>query len=450
MKKNNYSNIYFKKIALYAIALMLFCGREAHSEVAIKVVVVNPSDSEEREVPVKYDLPPGLKLEDVKDAGGLKVEYDSQLGVYYVAGSLKLGPKENRVLKLVVNDIWIIPEEKIKTLKDYLEKTVEAVEEPEKKKIAEAASQDIKDRISVIEKEQQEFESDIEKRVQKYYVALKEINTIKDDIFAMDRLAKNKEAESTRADETLKLIIQAQNPTPDKLEIPLKYYLSNDVHPEDILDFAGFDFKYDVEKGRSYLEKKETFEPQQTKRWDVKVRNRWVYRDNEVENLIDEAEKTRVNYEHSKFRELSQALLDEIKREGGYILSSQKEADTIDKAIEAYKVNQNRFNLIKDDLLKLQSLASKDTAKKHNVLRDMKLMEEIKQISDVLLKKIFQEGKISLFKMILGVLIFVAVVTSVALFAWYQKFQKDKDNYQNILKENSGVQPAEDAKKKST
>ena len=49
--------------------------------------------------------------------------------------------------------------------------------------------------------------------------------------------------------------------------------------------------------------------------------------------------------------------------------------------------------------------------KKHNVLRDINIEQDMKQVSDVLMKRIFKDGKVSLFKMIMAVIIFVIVVT---------------------------------------
>mgnify|MGYP000209186015 CR=1 FL=1 len=58
----------------------------AFCNVAIKIVVVNPLASQERNVPVRYDLPSGIGKEDILFTNGLKVNYDEQKGVYYVYG----------------------------------------------------------------------------------------------------------------------------------------------------------------------------------------------------------------------------------------------------------------------------------------------------------------------------------------------------------------------------
>jgi len=432
-----------KKVSrtIFIISTLLFIIFSASvtvfSDVAVKIVVVNPSDTQARDVPVKYNLPYGVKREDIRDTGGLGFEYDVQEGIYFIKGAVPLGPKESKVIKIVLADIWQIPKEKFEELDSLLNENVGVVEQPEKQEIVKMAADRLRNKLSTIQKQQQDLEGDIEARMQRYYSTLQDLQEIRDDIFSLELYAKSKKEQAE--EKTVNLVIAAENPTDKTLQIPLKYYLPKDVMPENIIDFSGFSLKYDIEKGRPYLERKENFGPREAKKWVIKVKNVWEVPEIEVEGLIKEAENTNETFAGSKFESLTTALYEEIKEEGKNIIDSQEAAETVDEKIAISKDNSERLNKIKDNLIKMQSLAMKDSDKRHNVLRDIKVWEDLQLFSDVLMKKIFDEGKISLFKMILGVIIFVIVVTGFVIYLWSSRIQKeDKQEFVNVLEEAGG------------
>jgi hypothetical protein len=65
--------------------------------VVLKVLVVNPSETEVKEFDIRNPLPPEVKAEHVLDADGLRVDYDSQDGTYVLTGRVTLKPKESIV-----------------------------------------------------------------------------------------------------------------------------------------------------------------------------------------------------------------------------------------------------------------------------------------------------------------------------------------------------------------
>ena len=404
-----------------------------YADVAIKLVVVNPSESDKKLVPVKYKLPPDLKKEDIKDAGGLSVGYDMKEGVYTVEGALELEPKENRVLKIVVSDVWIIPSEKFDNLKDMLRESAEATAlSNDPKKVGEIAAR-IEEKIETLKRIQKDSESDIESRVSRYTAINDELGKIKENIFSMDLLVKEEilRAETKEKEETVKLVVEAANEKDEQLDTVVKYYLPDDVKPEQIVEFEGFVLKYDIEKRKSFLEKEVSFKPGETLKWTISVKNEWLIQEAELTSILTEADKTMEGMAGTKYSVLCKALHSEIKFLGAKILESQGETETVDEMISVYKVNEERFKIIKDDLIKMQSLASKDSSKKHNVLRDIDVNKDMKQVSDVLMKKIFKKGKISLFKMILGLIVFVVVVTLIACLSWMAGIKK-QDNVEPV------------------
>ena len=76
--------------AWVAFSVLLARSPEAQAELVLKILVVNPSETEVKEFAIRNPLPPEVKAEHVLDADGLKVDYDSQGGTRNVTlGFLK-------------------------------------------------------------------------------------------------------------------------------------------------------------------------------------------------------------------------------------------------------------------------------------------------------------------------------------------------------------------------
>ena len=100
-------------------ALLALTGwvANASAEMVLKVLIVNPSETEVKEFEIKNPLPPEVKPEHVIDADGLKVDYDSQAGTYFVIGSVTLKPKEAITKRIVLEDVWVIPPDRLSALR---------------------------------------------------------------------------------------------------------------------------------------------------------------------------------------------------------------------------------------------------------------------------------------------------------------------------------------------
>ena len=97
--------------------------------VIFKSVVTNPSKIIGQEVEVKYYLPPEVREEDILDKDeGLEVKYDSEKDQYYVEGKFLLKASESRTLAVRVEDIWVITDEEINSLKNQAEELARPLE----------------------------------------------------------------------------------------------------------------------------------------------------------------------------------------------------------------------------------------------------------------------------------------------------------------------------------
>ncbi|MBP6926273.1 MAG: hypothetical protein KBB70_01070, partial [Candidatus Pacebacteria bacterium] len=87
------------------------------NSVEIHFLISNP-DSEKQTIKFKAFLPEEAKPEYIMDKDGLKVDYDTNAGAYYVSGDIVLGPNETTLRKVEMKDIWVFSPEEINLMKD--------------------------------------------------------------------------------------------------------------------------------------------------------------------------------------------------------------------------------------------------------------------------------------------------------------------------------------------
>jgi len=110
-------------ISILGSLLLMGQAAVAGESVVFKILAVNPSETESKEVTMKGVLPPEVKSENVLDADGLSVEYDQQLGAYFLNGTVTLKPKGSLVKNVLIEDVWVIPDAQF----DRLEREVDEI-----------------------------------------------------------------------------------------------------------------------------------------------------------------------------------------------------------------------------------------------------------------------------------------------------------------------------------
>ncbi len=102
---------------MLAAGLAGFAGwARAEDSVVFKLLAVNPSETDAKEVTLRGVLPPEVKPENVLDTDGLEVVYDAQLGAHVVTGRVTLKPKESIVRNVLIENVWIVAEEQFDRL----------------------------------------------------------------------------------------------------------------------------------------------------------------------------------------------------------------------------------------------------------------------------------------------------------------------------------------------
>ena len=98
--------------------------------VKMRIVVINPSSEKTQTKDVKKYLPKEVSLKDIRDAGGMDVEYDEQQGLFYMFKTgVELAPLETKTFEVIVEDVWIIPDEELNKHKISTEKIMAALKD---------------------------------------------------------------------------------------------------------------------------------------------------------------------------------------------------------------------------------------------------------------------------------------------------------------------------------
>jgi hypothetical protein len=155
--------------------------------VILKILVVNPSQTETQTIPVKVFLPKEVTLENILDLEDLELTYDPGKGMYYAHKEVELGPGQSITKMVRMEDIWLYPEEQLKT---YVNQAKEISNELGKTPFAEEGAAflfAIESKVQEILEAQKKTASDAGAHIQAYRQATTLIFSIKNDLSALDQ-----------------------------------------------------------------------------------------------------------------------------------------------------------------------------------------------------------------------------------------------------------------------
>ncbi len=114
------------------VAATLFFGtylKDAQcGSVRMKVVVLNPSATQTQTKSVRAPMPAEIQMKDIKDDGGLGIEYDEKLGSFVIfKNDIQLEPGETKVFEIIMDDVWMVNEEKLEGYRKRTENIANAM-----------------------------------------------------------------------------------------------------------------------------------------------------------------------------------------------------------------------------------------------------------------------------------------------------------------------------------
>ncbi len=397
------------------------------ASVNINLVIVNPSENESRETPIKFNLPRELKAEDIVNTNGLEVDYDVEQKTYYVHGQVNLQPKESRSIKIEVKDRWYIAQEEIDVIKNQIESNVKMLEGEEYHESAVLIKEVMLKKLDQITEMQKNYSDNVERRIEEYRAHRQQFEEIRNNAFSLDYFKKVQSIPQESA--RMKFVIEVKNPSDKEVrKVKQQHYLPIEVKADDVVEPQGFEVRFDDEKQQFFLQKEEEFKPGETKRYEVFIRDIWRVDPNLTGNFRNQTEKAIDEVKDSEFAKNAQFLADRIIKKVEEIEASQKDKQNMKEYIGAARANWQRITEAQDDLDKLQKLLIMVKSKKleqlekskvKNVLQKISALRGISEIASTLFNK--KPSLTMVWKMIIGTLIFVALLTSFHFFTWWQR-----------------------------
>jgi len=398
---------------------ILTSAQNVYADIIINLLLVNGTETvQEKEF--KSHLPKELKAEDILDTAGLDLEYDVNAGAYVVSGNIRLESKESQTIRVRVKDVWLFNEEVIEDIQGQIDASFNRVVDTEYGKVGEIKRESLLQRLDYIRQEQERYADDVEKRIDRYRTYIGEIGEIRRSAVSV-KYWKSKPPDPGDAD-VFQLILEAKNPNPDHaITQERKHYLPKEVKPEHILNYEGFEVRYDAIKQQSYLSKIEELQPSEVKRYEVGIIDIWNIQQVDIENLKDRTRRVFKLIEPTEYKDSAEFLIENIRNELEAIEDSQAEEKDIYEHISAYRTSTARFAKALTDVESMEEILE---AIKENLVRSrmdnvLQKIQSLRTFADIA-RAIFK-NKLTIdrtWKIIIGVVIFVGVLTTIHFAIW--------------------------------
>ena len=348
--------------------------------VKLKMIVINPSETEKKTISAKSYLPKGVSSEDIIERGDFQIGYDFDKSLYYVYQDVSLEPKETRTLEIVMQDLWVLSDEEINILREHTAKLIEALKNTEYYEQAKILSTNIIDRINTIVKQQNAIGLSIEERLSNYETNVAILEDIKKDIAILEDLVIEvgglpgdkilgesfSTAESVKIDisnldmdklGTVKFKMEIANQSSEEKTVPLKYYFPVEVKPEHIVDNAGLEVVYDYQRGLYYVYTENVLAQGEKKEFVVLVKDIWVIPDEHIQVLTIHTKKLMDMLKGSEYQNAAIFLGNRaIATLDGILTVQNTPYVNAETHIGDYRINLKRFDDARKDITKLERL----------------------------------------------------------------------------------------------
>ena len=158
------------------------------AEIVLKILVVNPSESETKEFTIHSALPPEVKAGDVLDTDGLSVEYDSTDGLYILSGTVTLEPKQSLRKQIVLEDVWVIPAQRFTAVREETDTVMAKLAKTPYQQQGQLLADSVERRLDAVEASQQQPFVNPEQHISLYRDNLKALQLIEVDLVSLRQL----------------------------------------------------------------------------------------------------------------------------------------------------------------------------------------------------------------------------------------------------------------------
>jgi len=143
--------------------------------------------------------------------------------------------------------------------------------------------------------------------------------------------------------------------------VPFKYYLPKEVRTPDIIDKGDLELGYDAQQGLYYVYKDLELKPSESRRLSLEIEDIWIIDEKEMKSLEEQAKKFYMILKDGPYAERAEYLMVKVNKDLKHILELQTTTATVnpEEHISIYRENIKTLDLVKDNILELDRLASR-------------------------------------------------------------------------------------------
>ncbi len=171
-------------------------------------------------------------------------------------------------------------------------------------------------------------------------------------------------------------------------ETPVKYYLPEELTPEDIITTGSLKIEYDIEHGAYAAIGNFTLNPKESRTFKIEVKDIWRVDPDEIVILKEQVNSNLRMLEDSEFYESGSILAKSMVKKLDYILERQsKFAANIERRIEEYRANIQSLSELKNNIFDTEYLST-DSPVPVGDRQELKLIVEAENPSSKEAKKV--------------------------------------------------------------
>jgi hypothetical protein len=170
------------------LALALSAVPSWAGTVKMRIVIVNPSTTKTQVKEIKSYLPKEITLKDVKDNGGLEVDFDEAQSLLFIYKKVELAPNETKSFEIILEDVWNVPDAKVAELRTRTETIMGKLKDTPYFEQADLVAKTILGRLDEIARTQADANVTRQQHIAYYRDNLKTLDSIMDDIARLEKI----------------------------------------------------------------------------------------------------------------------------------------------------------------------------------------------------------------------------------------------------------------------
>lgn len=159
--------------------------------------------------------------------------------------------------------------------------------------------------------------------------------------------------------QNLYINLVAVNGAEEAKDTPVKYYLPNELKPEDVINAGELKIDFDIEKSQYYVSGSFLLQPKESKTFKVEVKDVWKVDPADIDIIKEQLSKNLELLKNSPSYDSAVILQGVMVEKLDYILKRQSEfATNVERRIEEYRANLETLHELKQNAFNLEYLQS--------------------------------------------------------------------------------------------